>query len=149
MNPTPKTNDKFPPYPLSLITNCLEGVCGDISPVKLLPGGPLMFSNKETTGDINTMWTFAAPSFLEIYGERSYCFKGNLPLLVIKYSPLLLLHLVRSYCRGQNQSTAFFYCWPKCAHRGIFHWFLLSFWPPWTIPDNAFTSQKWLTHFHL
>ena len=33
--------------------------------------------------------------------------------------------LVRSYCRGQNQSTAFFYCWPKCAHRGIFDWFLL------------------------
>ena len=26
---------------------------------------------------------------------------------------------------------------------------VLPFWPPWTIPDNAFTSQKWSTHFDL
>ena len=57
--------------------------------------------------------------------------------------------IVASSYSGQNQSTACFDCWPKCAHRGIFDWFWLSFWPPWTIPDNAFTSQKQSTHFDL
>ena len=37
----------------------------------------------------------------------------------------------------------------KCAHRGICDWFWLSFWPPWTIQDNGFTSQKRSTHFDL
>ena len=35
------------------------------------------------------------------------------------------------------------------AHGGIFDWFLLSFWPPSTIQDNAFTSQTQPTHFNL
>ena len=61
--------------------------------------------------------------------------------------PLTLL-LLRHFS-WKLLSTACFDYWPKCAHRGIFDWFLLSFWPSWTIPDNAFTSQKWLTHFDL
>ena len=28
------------------------------------------------------------------------------------------------------------------VHTGIFDWFLLSFWPPSKIQNNAFTSQK-------
>ena len=37
---------------------------------------------------------------------------------------IIIITLAESCCRGQNQSTACFDCWPKCAHRGIFYWFL-------------------------
>ena len=55
--------------------------------------------------------------------------------------------LVASSYRGQNQSTACFDCWPKCAHRGIVDWFLLSFWPPSTMPDIAFNQLKTVDSF--
>ena len=70
-------------------------------------------------------------------GGVVWCFfKGRVTLVASSYS-------------GQNQSTACFDCWPKCAHRGSFEWLLLSFWPPSTIQDNAFTGQKRSIHFDL
>ena len=49
---------------------------------------------------------------------------------------------------GQNRSTDCFWLFltvdPKYAHRGIFDWFLLSFWPPSTIPvKNGQLNLTW------
>ena len=72
--------------------------------------------------------------------------------------------LVASTCSGKNQSTACinpptvaklsgkaiavkislptFDCWPKCARRGIFDWFLLSLCgPPWTLQACFYQSK--------
>ena len=52
---------------------------------------------------------------------------------------------VASSYSGQNQSTACFDCWPKCAQRGIFDWFLLSCLPPSTI--QCFYQSKMVDSF--
>ena len=62
----------------------------------------------------------------------------NAALTSIKLTLLLYSWTsVASSYSGQNRSTDCFDGWPKCAHRGIFDSFLLSFWPPWTMQDNA------------
>ena len=77
--------------------------------------------------------------------ERGFSYSCYLYEIRFKFGPIHDVHIyiqiqllkpsyycctwVRSYCWGQNQSTAFFDRWPKCAHRGIFDCFLLSFWP--------------------
>ena len=84
-----------------------------------------------------------------VWGGLSANMQTTVPFPRVQWLTLLLLrHLIAERCcRGQNQSTACFDCWPKCAHRGIFDWFLLSFWPSWIIPDNAFYQSKTVDSF--